>query len=353
MAGEKTEKATPRRREEERKKGNVFQSRDVVIVASLLILFNSLKIIGPSILENLQEMMVTFLNSTAQKSRIISEDSSQILIKGLMVYTKTALPLLLMSALVSILFTLAQTKLLFTTKSMEFKFSRLNPLEGIKKMFSLRSLVELSKSVIKISILIYIIYSQLIARMIKIPRIMDLTMQQTLVFLGESIIAVVNTAGAIFLFVAAFDLFYQWWEYEKNIRMSKQDIKEEYKRTEGDPLIKGKIKEKQRQMAMSRMMQSVPEADVIIRNPTHYAVAIKYNNQTNKAPLVLAKGADHVALRIISVATAHDIMLTENKALARGLYESVEINQEIPEKFYQPVAEVLAYVYSLKKQEWR
>jgi flagellar biosynthetic protein FlhB len=298
-------------------------------------------------------MMVTFFNSTAQKARIISEDSSQILIKGLMVYTKTALPLLLMSALVSILFTLAQTKLLFTTKSMEFKFSRLNPLEGIKKMFSLRSLVELSKSVIKISILIYIIYSQLIARMIKIPRIMDLTMQQTLVFLGESIIAVVNTAGAIFLFVAAFDLFYQWWEYEKNIRMSKQDIKEEYKRTEGDPLIKGKIKEKQRQMAMSRMMQSVPEADVIIRNPTHYAVAIKYNNQTNKAPLVLAKGADHVALRIISVATAHDIMLTENKALARGLYESVELNQEIPEKFYQPVAEVLAYVYSLKKQEWR
>ena len=148
-----------------------------------------------------------------------------------------------------------------------------------------------------------------------------------------------------FVFLALADYAYQWFEYEKNIRMSKQDIKEEYKQMEGDPQIKGKIKERQRMMSQRRMMQNVPNADVIIKNPTHYAIAVKYEMGKQRAPIILAKGMDNIALKILEVAKKNDIPSIENKPLARGLYEAVEINQEIPEKYYHAVAEVLAFVY--------
>lgn len=350
MAGEKTEKATPRRREDERKKGNVFQSKDLVIVASLITMFYSLQALGPSIMENLQENIQHFIGLAGTQEVISSAELRVWFILAFLVFAKSAVPLLLISALITIVATFAQTRMLVTTKTMEFKWSRLNPLEGIQKMFSLRSLVELLKAIIKISVLIYIIYIQLKDRLSSLPRLMDMSIPQTLSFLGDTVMAVVKATGAVFIFVAAADILFQWWQYEKNIRMSKQEIKEEYKRVEGDPQIKGRIKELQRKMAMSRMMQAVPEADVIIRNPTHYAVAIKYDPQKNQAPQVIAKGADNVALKIIDLAQEHKITITENKPLARGLYEAVEINQEIPEKFYQAVAEVLAFVYSLKNK---
>ena len=164
-------------------------------------------------------------------------------------------------------------------------------------------------------------------------------------------LSLVNTVGIAFLFLAAFDYLYQWWEYEKNLRMSKQEIKEEYKQTEGDPQIKGKIREKQRQMSSRRMMQNVPKADVIIRNPTHFAVALGYDPQRNKAPVVLAKGADRVALKIVEIGEANDVYIMENRPLARGLYDAAEIDMEIPSEFYQAVAGVLAFVYKLKKEK--
>lgn len=163
--------------------------------------------------------------------------------------------------------------------------------------------------------------------------------------------AMVNSTVMIFVFLALADYLYQKWEYEKNLRMSKDEIKEEYKQTEGDPKIKGKIKEKQRQMAQRRMMQNVPNADVIIRNPTHYAVAIQYDPTKGQAPVVVAKGVDRVALRIVEIAEESGVMTIENKPLARGLYDTVDLEREIPEQFYQAVAEVLAFVYSLKKKD--
>ena len=157
----------------------------------------------------------------------------------------------------------------------------------------------------------------------------------------------------MFVVLAIFDYVYQWWDYEKNLRMSKQEIKEEYKQSEGDPHVKGQIKERQQQMSRKRMMQSVPEADVVIRNPTHYAVAIQYDADQHSAPVVVAKGADALALRIVQIAEEAGVHVMENKPLARGLYETVDIDREIPEKFYQAVAEVLAFVYSLKKKDLR
>ena len=180
---------------------------------------------------------------------------------------------------------------------------------------------------------------------------MDESIGATLAFIGDSLMTLVNTVGIIFLVVGVFDYLYQWWDYEKNLRMSKQEIKEEYKQSEGDPQVKGKIKEKQRQMASMRMMQKVPEADVIIRNPTHYAVAIKYDPEKDRAPVVVAKGADHVAFRIIEIGEKNGVHITENRPLARGLYEAVEIDMEIPAKFYQAVASILAVVYKMNKKK--
>jgi flagellar biosynthetic protein FlhB len=261
-------------------------------------------------------------------------DVNKLAIDIMVVFATTVLPLLLIGGIVSVVFTMAQTRLLFSTKSMEFKFSRLNPLQGIKRMFSLRALVELVKSLIKIAILSYIIYANLYRKILILPRLMDMPVEKAFSYLGDLVMTIVSTSAAVFVAIAALDYFYQWWEYEKNLRMSKDEIKE-----------------KQRKMSQQRMMQNVPKADVVIRNPTHYAVAIKYDPEQDRAPVVLAKGADKLALRIIREAEKHNIIITENKPLARGLYESVEVDSEIPAEFYQAVAEVLVFVYNLRKEK--
>jgi flagellar biosynthetic protein FlhB len=293
------------------------------------------------------------MGSMERMTQISADDTRALYIDGLAAFLKAVMPLLLISGMVSVVFTFAQTRFLFSAATMEFKLSRLNPLEGFKKMLSIRGLTELVKSVIKITILGYIIYKTLLKRIARFPRMMDMPIRQSAAFLGETIMSIAVTAGAVFLVVAALDYFYQWWDYEKQLRMSKQELKEEYKQMEGDPQIKGKIRELQRHQAMSRMMQKVPKADVVIRNPTHYAVAIAYEAGKNKAPVVLAKGADFLAKRIIETAQIHEITIMENKPLARGLFETVDVDSEIPEQFYKPVAEVLAFVYNLKKKEWR
>ncbi len=351
MSGEKTEKATPKRRQEERKKGNIFQSRDVVVVFSLVIMFYTMRFLSPYIYATLERGLTQFIVAGGQITEITIPDTRKLMIDTFIILGITIFPLLIVSGLVAIIFTAMQTKLLFSTKSMAFKFNRINPLSGLKKMFSLRSIVELLKSLIKIAVLTGIIYSVVSKRLPGMPNLMDMSVTQAVAIVGDTIMSIVVTTAVVFIFVAGFDYFYQWWEYEKNMRMSKQEIKEEYKQTEGDPQVKGKIKEKQRAAANRRMMQNVPNADVIIRNPTHFAVAIQYNPEKSSAPIVVAKGADNIALKIIEIAEQHDIIVTENKPLARGLYETVDVDREIPDSFYQPVAEVLAFVYSLKKKE--
>lgn len=351
MAGEKTEKATSKRKQDERKKGNIFQSKELVTVFSLVVMFYSFKLLSPFIIHTVEESIRLFSSLASTTGRIETPEVTAYLLESIIIYAKTALPLLMISGLVAIVITFAQTKMLVSFKAIEPKFNRMNPLEGIKKMFSLRGVVELVKSLLKVAVLGYIVYSKFSDRIAEIPKLMDMEPIQAVAFVSDFIISLVLTVGAIFLFLAVADYVYQWYDYEKNLRMSKDEIKEEYKQTEGDPQIKGKIKQKQREMSQGRMMQEVPKADVIIRNPTHYAVALSFDPDKNNAPLLLAKGTDLLALRIVRVAEQHDIMTIENKPLARGLYESVKLNHEIPEKFYGAVAEVLAFVYSLKKKD--
>lgn len=351
MAGEKTEKATPKRKQDERKKGNVFLSQEAITTASLLVSFSSLKLLGPWIFTNLQDMTQKYLSMGAAKTTLTEGDMKVFFVEACIVFAKTALPLLLICGFTAIMLTMAQTRLLVTFKSIGFKANRLSPLNGFKKMFSMRSAVDLLKSLVKIIVLGIVIYQVLQQEILLLPRLMDMAPQEAIFKTANAIWDIALQASIAFVVLAAADYFYQWWEYEKNLRMSKQDIKEEYKQTEGDPQIKGRQRSAQQQRARQRMMQSVSGADVVIRNPTHFAVAIRYNPDENIAPVVVAKGMDSLALRIVAVAEEHGVYVTENRPLARALYDAVDVDEEIPEKFYQAIAQVLAFVYSLKKKD--
>lgn len=352
MPGEKTEKATPKRKQDERKKGNVFFSREAVTVATLLASFYGFRLLAPSIVTTLEEMIAKYIALGAGDTPLGAEGMRELLVDGCLCFAKTALPLLLICCAAAVLITMAQTKMLFSTKAIAFKGERINPLSGLKKMFSMQGLVELVKAIAKICVLGAIIYAVLRKELFLLPRLMDMGPGAALARTGELVMSIVSKAGVAFLALAAADYLYQWWHYEKNLRMTKQEIKEEYKELEGDPQVKGRIRNLQQQRARRRMMQNVPSADVVIRNPTHFAVAIRYDMGRDRAPVVVAKGADSLALRIVSVAQEHGVYVTENKPLARALYQAVEVEQEIPEEFYQALAQVLAFVYSLKKKEW-
>lgn len=349
LASEKSEKATPKRRSDERKKGNIFQSKDAVSVVVLLASFYALQFYFPSILNSLNRLISMSFDQIVQLKSLKVENMQTMYIQVTLIFMLITLPILLVSMVSNILIVGAQTRFIFTSSQIKFKFDRIDLIKGFQKLFSLRSIFELLKSMIKITVLVAIVYNTIQPRMNQLVSLFDMEFMQAISFLGSMIMSIVTSVGMFFVFLALVDYGYQWFEYEKNIRMSKQDIKEEYKQMEGDPQIKGKIKERQRMMSQRRMMQSVPKADVIIKNPTHYAIAVKYEMGKQRAPIILAKGMDSIALKILEIAKKNDIPSIENKPLARGLYESVEINQEIPEKYYHAVAEVLAFVYQLKK----
>lgn len=350
-AEEKTEKATPKRRQDERKKGNVFQSNDVAAVCSLLVLFHSLKALAPMMYESFGECMHLFFSYASSPDIFWQEGGKGLFMKAVLVFFKASLPLLFIGVLTAVIVTFFQTRMAFSWDVLKFKFDRISPLKGFKRMFSLRSVIELLKSLIKITVLGWVVWFFLKGRLTELTGLMEGTVASALIYVGNTVVSLVDTVGIAFVFLGAVDYLYQWWEYEKNLRMSKQEIKEEYKQTEGDPQIKGKIREKQRQMASRRMMQNVPNADVVIRNPTHFAVALGYDSEKNRAPVVLAKGADHLALKIVEVAEASGVYIMEDRPLARGLYDTVEVDMGIPEEYYQTVAKILAFVYKLQKKD--
>ena len=247
----------------------------------------------------------------------------------------------------SIAATVFQTKPLFVLDSLKPKFNRLSPLQGFKKIFSVRSIVEVLKGIIKISILFYLLYDFIGKQIIELPKLFTLEIPAACGYMFQTVFNMALRIGMAFAVISVFDFFYQRWEYERQLKMSKQEIKEEYKQLEGDPQVKGKIKELQRKMAMSRMMQQVPDADVVIRNPTHFAVALHYDPEKHVAPILLAKGQDEMALRIVRVAEENEIFIVENKPLARAIYATTDLNQQLPPEFYGAVAEILVHVYRL------
>lgn len=349
MAGEKTEKATHKRKQDERKKGNIFTSKEITTVASILVVFFSLKLLLPINFNWLSDMMKKYFLIGSSHPEVNIASMRNIGAEIIWMYIKCALPILLIAILVNVIITAGQTRMLFSAKAFEFKGDRINPLSGFKKMFSLKSIVELLKSITKIILLITIIYFVLRNKVAIIPKLMEIELLPAVSYTASLIINVVTYVGIFFAFLAAADYIYQWWDYEKNLRMTKQEIKDEYKQMEGDPQIKSQIRALQQQRARQRMMQSVPEADVIIRNPTHFAVAIRYTPGEDVAPVVLAKGAGVIALRIIEIGQENFVYITEDKPLARALYKSVDVGMPIPEEFYKPIAEILTFIYKINK----
>ncbi len=345
----KTEKATPKKREDERKKGNLFQSADVVSAVSILVIFFALKIAFPHIYQYISQFLVKYFVYTKTISALTPDLAMDMLKDVLIALAATVGPILLASGAIAIIATGAQTRFKVSKENLKFKFSNLSPLKGIKRMFSLRSVTELVKSLIKIIVMLAILYTSYVDISKSFTNLMYEDVSQAVYFILNSIMDIVVKLSVTFIAIAALDYIYQWWEYERSIRMTKQEVKEEYKQLEGDPQIKGQIRSKQRQMSMQRMMQQVPSADVIIRNPTHFAVALRYDIEKDSAPVVVAKGQDYMALRIIDIAEQHHIPMTENRPLARALYHEVDVNGVIPSEYYVVLAEIMAWVYSMKR----
>ena len=349
-SGEKTEKATPKKRREQRKEGNVATSKDVVVVVSLFACFYCLQIFFPMIFESLRDMMILLISAISSVEDLSLGVLQELGMESVSVLVKCIIPLGLISMVIGIVMTGIQTRFLFTMKPVGFKLKNLNPLNGIKKLFSAKNLVELLKAALKIILLTIVLYQILKGEIIIIAQMMDINAVAGFSYVLQEIMGMVLKIGLVFAVIAGFDYFYQRWSYEKNLKMTKEEVKEEYKQTEGNPEIKGKIKSLQRNMARSRMMQAVPDADVIIRNPTHYAVALKYDIDHDNAPVLIAKGQDYIALKIVEIAEQSNVTVIENKPLARGIYASTPLNSEIPAEYYGVVAEILVKVFRMNKK---
>ena len=346
----KTEKATPKKKRDERKKGNAFQSRDVISVVILIVGFVLISKLGGFIMVQVKGLYLNDLQKMGDLYELTIPSCLQILKECAMVFFISTVPILIMLAVVGIVMTGAQTGFLVSTESMRFKYSRISFIEGMKRMMSVRSVVQLVKSMIKIVVIMWVIYSSVKDLLIVTPDMLNTSFDINIAFMTDRIMSIVYKICLIFVAVAILDFSYQKFDYEQKLKMTKQEVKDEYKQTEGDPFIKGKIREKQRKMSMNRMIQQVPNADVVVRNPTHFAVALKYDINKDQAPMVLAKGQDYMAKRIIDVAMKNKILITENRPLARSLFEMVEVNSYIPAELYQAVAELMAWVYSNKEK---
>lgn len=345
---ERTESATDKRREEARKKGQVPKSRELVSVAvligSLLVLYYT----GGRMFNGLAELMRdTFKNAATLQ---ITRDTVPIMFASISYKSFIILaPLMITVAVLGVASNVAQFGFLFTTESLSPKFSRINPIEGMKRIFSRQAVVELLKAILKIGLVGIIAYYTVKKEFYRIPSLVEMDVRGILIYGGAvSFRILVNSGVAIFV-LAVLDYAFQRWDFEKSIRMTKEEIRQEMKEMDGNPQIKSRIRSLQREAARKRMMEAVPTADVIVTNPTHIAVAIKYE-AGSRAPVVVAKGAGFIAAKIKEIAREHKVMVMENKPLARAMYKMVDIGKEIPSELYQAVAEILAYVYKLKKR---
>lgn len=351
FAEEKTEKPSPKKRRDAREEGQILQSKEINTVVVLFSCFLALKFFGGFMNNQLSKLMMeVFMGINDADSFLDPLNITNNFMQISSIFAIVILPVLLVAFGSALIVSYLQVGFLFTTKTLQIKLNRLNPVEGFKKIFSKRALVELVKSILKILLVGYVAVNYGYKRIIEIINYANLEPFQAMVSFSNLIFGFIIRILGVLLLLSFMDYFFQWREHEKNLRMSKQELKEEYKQTEGDPFIKGKIKEKQRRIAMSRMMQDIQQADVIITNPTHYAVAIKYDRDQFDAPYLLAKGVNIIAENIKKVARENSIPIIENKVLARSIFDLIDIGGIITEDLYEAVAEVLAYVYSLKDE---
>ncbi len=345
---ERTEQATGKRRQDFRKKGQVAQSKEVataaLLTASLLLwvfyaqyFWDDLQTVCVGTLRMLVEFQATplgVMNLAWQMGAVMA---------------KLLWPIFLMTLVVGFLSSFLQVGPLFSTQVFQPDINKFNPIKGMAKFVSKRSAVELIKSLSKVSLIGFVAYKTVANEFDTALSLSLLDLNQTLIFLGQVAFLVLGKTCGIIIVLAVVDFAFSRYEMEQKMKMTKQEVKEEFKETEGDPQLKARVRSMQQQMARKRMMAEVPKADVIITNPTHLSVAISYQRDTMDAPKIIAKGADHLAFRIREIAREHHVPIIENKPVARALYKQ-EVGEQIPEEMFTAIAEILAYVYSLKKR---
>ena len=347
--GEKTEEPTAKKRSDARKKGQVGKSQDLSAAFVLLMGFFILRIFWEYIYTEIHNYTVYIYSHLVQT--IDTETVISLFLGIILLFLRTALPVMIGILIVGLGINFYQVGLNFNTEAIGLKLDKLNPINGFGRLFSKRSLVELVKSLFKIAIIGFFLYRYLKDEIPIMPQYIFLNLTTSLAKIADLVFGMAFQVIAVIIILGILDYSYQKWQTTQDLKMTKQEVKDEHKQSEGDPQIKGKIKQKQRQMAMMRMMQEVPKADVIVTNPTHFAVALAYK-KGDVAPLIVAKGQDYVALRIKDIGRENGVVIVENKPLARALYASAEVGDVVPQELYQAVAEVLAYVYRLKHRDY-
>ncbi len=348
-SGEKTEEPTPHKLREARKKGQIAKSKDLTAALLLLASFYTLKASGDFMWQKMTE--VTFMSFNFFASDFSVSVAGYLLKNVLTIFLAAMAPLFAVNMLVAILLEALQTGFLISFEALEPSFDKLNPIEGMKKFFSLKQYVELIKSVLKMAIVILIIYYAIKNELLMILISQQMQPYQVMAFTGTIVMRVIIRVGLFYFLIGILDYFYQRYEYIKGLKMSKKEIKDEYKRMEGDPMVKQRQRDAQRQMSQGRQMGAVPDADVVVTNPIHVAIAIQYSPNKMRAPKVVAKGRRLVAKEIKRLAELHQIPIVENPPLARSLYDVANVGNFVPPMFYKAVAEILAFVYNLKKKK--
>jgi flagellar biosynthetic protein FlhB len=351
--GEKTEEPTAKKQTDTRKEGKVAKSKELSSGVQLIMLFVILKFwvsyMGKGFLGVFDSVYNRIPDYTMYwGGRIVTEEFTNLVSRGLIAILIEVAPFFGIGVVVSVLINMLQFKFQITTKPLQPKFNKLNPVSGMKRLFSKEKILELLKSIAKVALISYVVYITIKDDWVYLVQFYDMSLNQAIEIVGNIVINLGLKISIIFMVIAFVDLFYQRHKFKEDIKMTKQEVKDEYKNSEGDPQIKGKIRSKMREASQRRMMQDVPKADVVITNPTHYAVAIRYNPDEAPAPVVLAKGADYLALKIKEIAKENKVEIVENKPLARMLYANVDIGQQVPPELYQAVAEVLAMVYKMQ-----
>lgn len=345
---ERTEAPTPRRQQEAREQGNIARSGDLTAALTLLAGVVLLQVFGVKLMTGFRASVEMMLRPSGNPAR--PDDVQSLLGYGAQTALYAAAPIILGIAVVALLVNLGQVGFIATTRPLEPDFSRLSPLRGLRHLFDARAGVRLIMSVAKV-IIIIAVASVVVFQ--ALPQILALAELPVIAMLGAAAQIVYDLAlklAALLLVLAIADYAYQRWQRYRDLRMTRQEVKEEMRRMEGDPLIKQRRSRVARQLALQRISSAVPKADVIVTNPTHFAVALQYDSKTMSAPKVIAKGADYLAMRIRQLAAIHEVPMVERKELARALYRTVEVGQEVPPQFYNAVAEILAYVYRLSGQ---
>lgn len=345
---ERTEKATPKRRQEARKKGQVAQSREVSSALILMCGLGALYLAGPYFYHSLRGLVAGLFRGAADAATLQPDGLHRMLGEIMGQYLLIIAPLMAAVLIAGLAANIAQVGFMVSSEALSPKFSKLNPIEGFKRLFSLRSLVELTKSLMKMGLVGGIAYLVVAGEVDEFPGMMHAEVPILFQYIASLAFKISLNVAIALVLLAALDYAYQRWQFEKNMMMTKDEVKEEHKQMEGDPKIKARIRAIQMETARRRMMEAVPEATVVITNPTHFAVALKFISGEMEAPRVVAKGAGLVAQRIKEMAAEHQVPVVEDKPLARSLYQSVDIDHFIPVELYQAVAEILAYVYRLQ-----